>query len=76
MGNQKNALENANAVLDLKEILELSESIKHRCAKKNKEILPLAETLEYFKKDLNAEIQKRLQAAIDNVDTIIKNNEI
>jgi len=73
--NQKSALAIPSENLNLAKVLELSEAIKHRCAQKNNRILDLAQTIENFKKDLNTEIQKRLQAVITTIETIIQNNQ-
>lgn len=72
---EKSALAIPSTNLNLAKISELSEGIKNLCGKKIDDILPLAQTIENFKKELNRETQNRLQAIITTVETIIQNNQ-
>lgn len=71
---QKSALEIPNTNLNLAKISKLSEGIKYLCGKEDG-ILPLAQTIENLKNDLNGETKERLHAIINAIETIIQNNQ-
>ena len=72
---KKSALDIPSENLNFANILKLSDAIKRSFANKDNGLLPLAQTIENLKKDLNRETQNRLQAIITTVETILQNNQ-